>query len=209
MGLKKATATPSGGHPVERRATGRDVDGLLAQLRSADAEDRRLAALDLAGLAEVVPHLLAAVDAEAQATVRDALLTTLAGHDEHDGPAVAAHLAGWLSTDDAARRNAAVATLQTMPNGAAAVVGDLLVTGDVRVRTLAVMVLSALAHPGVPDWLEVVVDADADENVVAAAVDAAQLLEDEVAHRLADAAAARFPDNPYLQFLATLAAGAR
>ncbi|WP_432524641.1 HEAT repeat domain-containing protein [Kineococcus sp. SYSU DK006] len=204
MGLvKKATAAAPA---TDRREVDRDLDGLLAQLRSADAEERRRAALDLAGVAEAVPALLEAADAERQPTVRDAVLTTLLAHDL---PEVARHLAGWLADDDAARRNAAVATLQAMPVGAASVLDALLTTGDVRVRTLAVMVISALAHPGVPDWLEVVVDADPDENVVAAAVDTAQQLDEALARQLSAAAAARFPANPYLQFLATLAAGAR
>ncbi|WP_337062922.1 HEAT repeat domain-containing protein [Kineococcus sp. G2] len=204
MGLVKKAAAEA---PAEdRRDAGRDPEGLLAQLRSADPEERRRAALDLAGVAEAVPALLTAARAEQQPTVRDAVLTTLAAHDL---PEVARELAGWLGDDDAARRNAAVVTLQAMPTGAAAVLDDLLVTGDARVRTLAVMVISALVHPGVPDWLEAVVDADPDENVVAAAVDTAQQLEDDLARQLATAAAARFPANPYLQFLATLAAGAR
>ncbi|WP_432511318.1 HEAT repeat domain-containing protein [Kineococcus sp. SYSU DK001] len=207
MGLVKKAATTAAAEPsAERRDTERDLDGLLAQLRSVDAEQRRRAALDLAGVGEAVPALLSAARGERQPVVRDAVLTTLVAHDL---PEVARELAGWLGDDDAVRRNAAVLTLQAMPNGAAAVLDELLTTGDVRVRTLAVMVLSALPHPGVPDWLEVVVDADADENVVAAAVDAAQQLEDGLARQLATAAAARFPANPYLRFLATLAAGAR
>ncbi|MBB2899547.1 HEAT repeat protein [Kineococcus radiotolerans] len=204
MGLVKKAAAQQ---PVADRRDGeRDPAGLLAQLRHADPEERRRAALDLAGVAEAVPALLAAARAEPQATVRDAVLTTLVAHDL---PEVAQELAGWLGDDDAARRNAAVVTLQAMPHGTAAVLDALLVTGDVRVRTLAVMVLSTLAHPGVPDWLEAVVDADPDENVVAAAVDAAQQIDDALARQLSGAAAARFPDNPYLQFLSTLAAGAR
>ena len=202
MGLvKKATAAAG-----DRRAHERDLDGLLAQLGAADAEERRRAALDLAGAVEAVPALLAAARGERQPTVRDAVLTTLAAHDL---PEVAHELAGWLGDDDAARRNAAVVALQAMPSGSAAVVDGLLASGDVRVRTLAVMVLSALAHPGVPGWLEAVVERDEDENVVAAAVDTAQLLEEDLAQRLAARAAQRFPDNPYLQFLRTLAAGAR
>lgn len=203
MGLVKKAAAEA--PAAERRDAERDLAGLLAQLRHTDPEERRRAALDLAGVAEAVPALLVAARTERQRTVRDAVLTTLVAHDS---PQVASELAGWLGDDDAARRNAAVVALQAMPAGAASVLDELLVTGDVRVRTLAVMVLSTLAHPGVPDWLEVVVDADPDENVVAAAVDTAQQLEDALAGQLSAVAAARFPGNPYLQFLATLAVGA-
>ncbi|WP_432574013.1 HEAT repeat domain-containing protein [Kineococcus sp. SYSU DK005] len=204
MGLVKKAAACAPAD--ERRAHERDLDGLLAQLRGTGAEERRRAALDLAGVVGAVPALLAAAEAEQQPTVRDALLTTLAAHDL---PEVAHHLAGWLAGDDAARRNAAVVALQAMPGGSAAVLDDLLTRGDVRVRTLAVMVLSALVHPGVPAWLESVVERDEEENVVAAAVDTAQLTDDALARRLAERAAARFPANPYLRFLLTLAAGAR
>ncbi|WP_432546566.1 HEAT repeat domain-containing protein [Kineococcus sp. SYSU DK004] len=205
MGLVKRS--PEQGAPdADRREHARDRAGLLAQLHDADPEARRRAALDLADDEDALPALLAAVRTESVPAVRDALLTGVA---EHDTAGVARSLAALLGDDDAAVRNAVVVALQTMPRGAAAVVDDLLADDDVRVRTLAVMVLSSLPHARVGAWLEAVVDRDGDENVVAAAVDAAQLLDEDTAGRLAGAAAQRFPANPYLGFLAGLPAGGR
>ncbi|WP_345713711.1 HEAT repeat domain-containing protein, partial [Kineococcus glutinatus] len=159
--------------------------------------------------AEATAALLAAVLAEVAPTVLDAVRTTLAGTDD---PAVARALGAWLGSDDTGLRNAVVVALQTMPTGVAGVVTDLLASPDARVRTLTVMVLSTLPHPRVGQWLALVAEHDTDANIVAAAVDAAQLLDSDLAADLAATGAARFPTNPYLGFLAsvaTTAAGGR
>ena len=201
MGLKRRAAeTPSG---QERREHGRDLAGLTAQLSSPDAEERRRAALDLWGSADAVPALLSAYAVEADVSARDAMLTTLAGHDV---PEVGRALALDLRAEDAVTRNTAVKALQTMPNAVAGIVEELLADADADVRVLSVMVVSAVAHPDVPLWLRPVVEADPQENVVAAAVDVAMTLGGEVGADFAEVAAARFPANPYLGFLASTAA---
>ncbi|NHC15285.1 HEAT repeat domain-containing protein [Motilibacter deserti] len=198
MGLVRRTAqVPTG---EERREAVRDSSGLQQQLRDGDAEQRRRAALDLWGDADAVPALLDALASEHDGAARDAVLTTLAGHDT---PAVGAALGRDLSSEDAARRNAAVKALQAMPLAVASLVeGGVLQDADADVRVLAVMVLSAVSHPDVPQWLRPVVDSDADANVVAAAVDVAVTIGGDIAEELAATAAGRFPDNPYLRFLA-------
>ena len=202
MGLvKRAAAAPDAS---QRRSSGRDTAGLLLQLSTGEPEARRRAALDLEGDVDAVHALLELVGTETDPSVRDAVLTTLAAHDTPDiARAVAVH----LGRDDAGLRNAVVVALQAMPTGTAAVVGELLDAPDARTRTLAVMVLSTLAHPEVGTWLRLVAERDTDANIVAAAVDAAQLLDPALAADVATTAARRFPANPYLACLATVAAG--
>lgn len=169
-------------------------------LRSADAEDRRRAVLELSSDRAALDSLLAAHAAETDRGTREVLLTALAAHDTVEAGTA---LARDLRSEDAAVRNGAARALQTMPRAVAALVDDGLLCDDDRdVRVLAVMVISALAHPDVPAWLRAVVAADADENVVCAALDTAVTIGPDVAGELIAVAADRFPANPYLGFLA-------
>ncbi|NHC46763.1 HEAT repeat domain-containing protein [Motilibacter aurantiacus] len=202
MGLVRRTAQAPAAE--EQRAARRDSAGLQQQLRAGDAEQRRRAALDLEGDAAAVPALLAALQEERDVPAREALLTTLAGHDVAE---VGLALSGELRSEDATRRNAAVNALQAMPLAVESLVGQgILQDEDADVRVLAVMVLSAVAHPGVPEWLRPVVAADPEPNVVAAAVDVAVTIGSGIAHELSTVATGRFPQNPYLHFLARQAA---
>lgn len=187
----------------DRRSKDRDTDGLLDQLGSDNPEERRRATLDLWGVPAAIPPLLDAWPGEPSGATREAMLTVLAGHDD---PHIAGSLAARLRDDDVAVRNAAVKALQAMPEGFAAVAGDLLRDPDADVRVLAVMVLSELPHPQVPGWLTPLVHEDDDANVVAAAIDVALTLGGDLAAALAPVAVRRFPDNPYLHFLAGMAA---
>lgn len=202
MALVRKTAPAERGADAPLRSE-RTWSVLVEELRDPDPETRRRAALDLHGELRAAPALLAAAREEDDPAARDAALATVASFDLVE---VARELAGWLGLDDAARRNAAVVALQSMPVCAAPVLEHVLADGDVRARLMAVMVITALPDPEVPRWLLRVVQTDADENVVAAAVDAGVLVEDALGHQLATTGAARFPGNPYLAFLATTAA---
>jgi hypothetical protein len=201
VGLVRRAVEPVNVEQGDHAGQGQAV--LLAQLRSPDPEERRAAAAELWGRPEAVPQLLEAWAAEADPAAREAMLTTLAGSDT---PEVGRALAGELRCEDAGLRNAAVRALQDMPAAAAAVVPGLLADPVADVRVLAVMVLSAVPHPDVPRWLAAVVQQDGEANVVAAAVDVAVTVGGGLAAELAPLAAARFPGNPYLQFLADVAA---
>jgi hypothetical protein len=189
----------------ERRLDDRDRDGLLVRLRSADAEERRRAVVDLEGEDAVGEHFLAVLEEETGPAVREALLAALAAADD---PETGRVLASWLRDEQALRRNEAVTALQTMPQTMAVLVQEGLLTDpDDDVRVLAVMALSVVPHPEVPRWLAPVVSTDASAQVVAAAVDVAVTLDDELAATFAATASARFPTDPYLRFLAGMAAG--
>ncbi len=185
----------------DRRADTRDPEGLLRQLCSDDAESRRRAALDLNGDPAAVPVLLAAWADEPDPAAREAMLTTLTGHDRPD---IGQALAVELRRKDAGLRNAAVKALQDMPVAVSAVIEELLADPDSDVRILAVMVLSAVPHPDVPRWLRPVVEDDVAANVVAAAVDVAVTLGEENAAEFAAIGVRRFPTDPYLTFLSAL-----
>lgn len=196
MGLKRSAVPAAAGD--ERRAQPRTVDGLLRALADPDPESRRRAALDLQGRPEALPALVEAFAEEQDPAVRDALLTTLSGHDDE---ILARRLAELLRSEEPALRNGAVVALRSMPAGAGPVVGGLLADPDPDVRILAVMVLAELAHPLAPSWLQQVVGSDPHENVVASAVDAVIGLGEGAAEATATAAR-RFPANPFLGYLA-------
>ena len=198
MGLARRTSSTD--HAGDRRARPRDTAGLLDMLVTGDAEQRRRAAADLWEEPTALPGLLRAHAVETDPVVAEAILTALAGHDCAE---VGRALGRDLRSEDAAVRNGSVQALQALPVAVETLVQEGLLTDpDPDVRVLAVMVLSVLPHPGVAGWLRPVVESDPEPNVVASVVDALTGLDDEVAGECARLAVARFPGNPYLQFLA-------
>jgi HEAT repeat protein len=183
---------------VRQRRRGRDTDGLVAALQDPDPDVRRRSALDLDGVAEAIPALLAACAEEADPAAREALVVVLAGHDD---PVVAAAFAADLRAADPVRRNTAATALSAMPSAVADLVEGLLGDPDATVRVMAMSVLGGLERPEVPGWLAGVVAGDGDQNVVTAAVDAALAAGLDTRPLLATALG-RFPANPYLAFLA-------
>jgi HEAT repeat protein len=173
------------------------IDTLLRQLDDSDPDCRREAALGLDGVAEAVPALLDRVVAEEQPAVRDALLTTLAAHDNDT---VAEGLAVHLASDDASLRTAVAEALATMPVSVPAIVPRLLADPDHDVRVMTAMVLADLPHPAALTWLARMIAEDPHPNVVASAIDA--LLPSLAAEHteLLEQAVRRFPDDPFLRF---------
>lgn len=198
--VRQAAESPP---PRNRRVLGRDTESLLATLATGNAEQRRWAAVDLWGVAVAIPGLLEARAVETDPIVAEAILTALTSHD---CPQVGRALGADLRSDDATVRNAAVTALHSLPIAVEALVAEGILTDpDADVRILAVMVLSVVSHPGVPQWLRPLIEADPDANVVAAAVDVAVTIASDLAAEFAELAAARFPENPYLRFLAAQA----
>lgn len=195
MGLTKAHAEPA--EPPGPPAAG-PTQERIAALGSTDSQVRRQAVLDLRNQRSAIAALLAAYPGEPDPATREALFTVLAEFDDLDvGRAFVADLA----LEDAVTRNAAATALNSMPGAVALLIDDLLQAPSVRARTMAVTVLTGLNHPGVAGWLAGVIRQESDENVVAAALDAA-LQAGGDAPELIGTALARFPANPYLSFLA-------
>ncbi|GIF10317.1 HEAT repeat domain-containing protein [Actinoplanes teichomyceticus] len=194
MGLVRKQIPQSPEEPAPPSAT---PDELIRRLDDPDPERRREAALDLDGMPEAVPELLARLGPEQEPRVRDAVLTTLAAHDTE---AVAAGLAVHLASDEAGLRTAVAEALATMPRSTPALIPDLLAAPDHDVRVMTAMVLADLPHPDAQSWLARMIDEDPHANVVTAAIDA--LLPAATAEHVPvlQAAARRFPDDPFLQF---------
>ena len=193
MGLVRKQATPEAPEAVEPPP----VSQLLAQLDDPDPDCRREAALGLDGVTDAVAALLARVGVETEPAVRDAVLTTLAAHDND---LVASGLAKHLSSDEAALRTAVAEALATMPRSVPALVPGLLADPDHDVRVMTAMVLADLPHPDARGWLIQMITEDDHSNVVTAALDA--LLPAATADDIPalEAAARRFPDDPMLGF---------
>ena len=176
-----------------------DVEWLARRLHDADPEIRRQAAIDLHGHPETGAALVAAVAVEDEPTVRDALLTTLAGFDSAE---VAAELVLLLKQEDASLRTAVGDCLVAMPDCAPVVLPGLLADPDPDVRIRAVMVVKELpTSDPLSRRLEELASFDEVENVVAAAVEALYELDAVGLLPTAELAARRFPANPYLQHL--------
>lgn len=202
MGLVRRNREAAPG--AERRDDPRDGAGLIAALSNPSADVRRWAALDLAGNPDSVAPLAAQLAGEPDQAVREAALNTLAGIG---GPTVVEALVPYVRCENAAIRSAVVECLSRVPDSLNAV-PLLLADRDADVRVLAVTLVASLHDPGVPGLLADIVATDPDPNVCGAAI--AELAELAGASALAaiEAAAARFPNDPFVAFTArTFAAG--
>lgn len=200
MALVKA-GQPRPDHP-DRRQEARDPDSLVRQLADADPGVRRWAARDLADHPDRAAALGDRLDREADASVREALLTGLMtiGTDEAARP-----LIRLLRSEDASLRNGAIEALQQMPDATTAHLGALLADGDSDVRIFAINILQSLRHPQAAQWLHAVIRDEDHINVLASAVDV--LAEIGTPAMVADLAVlkGRFPDEPFLHFAVDLA----
>lgn len=173
-----------------------------AALDGPTAAGRRDAARRLAADPGAADRLADRLDRETDTSVREAILLALG----HIGTAAAAeHLFALLGSEDVWLRNAAIETLAEMD---AAVIGALdraLADPDSDRRIFAVNVLVSLRHPAAAAYARRALAEDGHVNVVAAAIDVlAEIGTPEMAPEI-EAAAARFPDAPFLTFAAKAA----
>ncbi|MBF0333217.1 MAG: HEAT repeat domain-containing protein [Alphaproteobacteria bacterium] len=196
MGLVKA-----GGPPREPPETLHDPAGALAD---DDAAIRRRAARLLGERREGAPLLCARLDVESDPAVREALAGALL---RQPSPAVARHLVGLLSSEEAGPRNQAIELLAAMPDEVAPLIRAILADPDSDVRIFGVNVLGGLPHPQVPAWLVEVIESEPHVNVCAAAVDVLAEIGTPEALPALDRLAARFADEEFLRFSIDLARG--
>jgi len=186
----------------DTREHARDHDGLVTQLWDANPEARRWAARDLLQFPESTPALVARLDLEDNATVREVILTGLTRLGDEN--AVAA-LVACLRREDAQLRNEAIEAMKELPDEVAPIMGNLLIDADPDVRIMAVNVLESLRHPKVEEWLIAVIEQDTVVNVCATAVDLLGEVGSEAARGALERLKERFAEEPYIQFAADLA----
>lgn len=201
MGLQRAGQDGALRRVVERDYP-REFGGLVAQLDDADAAVRRWAARDLAAHAAAAAALGARLAVEPDASVREALLTSLAAVG---GPAAVDALLAQLRSEDAAARNGAIETLAAMPADVAPRIEALLRDADSDVRIFAVNLLGDLPHEQVPAWLAQVLRHEPQVNVVAAAVEVLAEAGGPEHVALLRAARARFEGDAFFAFAADVA----
>jgi len=165
---KKIKPNETNSDDQEKRQTERKYEGLEKQLESADITERRWAARDLANFEESAKLLINKLQTEPEHSVKEAIfdsLQSMGGDDVVNG------LLPMLRLEDAELRNGAIEVLQSMPEGVAIHIIELLNDGDSDVRIFAIDILQELAHPQTPQWLLSVLKDETHINVVATAVD--------------------------------------
>lgn len=201
MALRKSHQ-PDPLREVVAREHPRDRAGLLKQLAEGDAEQRRWAARDLQAHAGVAAALGERLLQEPDASVREALFTSL-GRLADAGAAKA--LVPLLRSEDVPLRNGAIETLSGMPEATGPCLDALLADADVDVRIFAVNLLADLHHPQVRHWLQRVLEREPEVNVVAAALEVLSEVGEPGHLPALHAARQRFAGNEFIAFAVDLA----
>lgn len=201
MGLRKPL-THDGLRPVVERDPGREVVGLLGQLREGTASERRWAARDLANHPEAAAALGNQLLAERESEVQEAIFTSLGAIGTAEAVNVLLPL---LRSDVPMLRNGAIEALIEMPEAVAPRITALLQDADPDVRIFTVNLLGDLKHPDIGRWLEVVLEREPQVNVVAAALEVLAEVGTPAIVPALQRAVLRFPEDPFLQFAADVA----
>lgn len=201
MGLRKPAAIEPLREVVDREHA-RDLPGMLTQLRSGSAEQRRWAARDLAAFPQAAAALGEHLLGETEPSVRQTLFTSLATHASDE--AVAA-LLPLLRSEDAQMRNGAIEAMSGMPRAVAPRIDALLRDADPDVRIFTVNMLGELRHEKVVPWLEQVLQHENQVNVVAAAIEVLAEVGSSADIPALQAATRRFDGDPFIGFAAQVA----
>lgn len=185
-----------------RKTAEREIPVSVDMIDSASTTERREAVRRLPDQPEVNAALVSRLDVEPEPSVRELILNTLV---ERRTAETVRGLLPFLGSEDAALRNAVADVLTMMPELVAGEVPALLAADDHDVRIMTVVMLGKLAHPRVPGWLVGVAESDPHPNVVGCALNELLQLAQEGTSAPFEHAAARFPDDPFIAFLATLA----
>jgi HEAT repeat protein len=190
---------------ADRAAADRAAADVLALLVDADPAVRLRAVLGLADLAEWLQILAGRLGVEPDPCVREAICARLAGHDV---PEVVDGLIEYLSSEDLGLRSAVVQVLARTSTSTARRVPQLLVDPDPDVRLRTVMRLPALGSAQSEGWLNQVVAADAQPDVVAAAIGELARIAGIGCEPALCLACERFPRDPFITFAVTRALSA-
>jgi HEAT repeat protein len=183
-------------------AAGGDSTAHRAALDSPDAESRWTAARALAGQAEAVPALAAALGREPVPRVREAIMTVLMGIG--DAASVEAILP-YLRSQDAALRAVAIEALQALPEAIAPFMSPLLSDRDSDVRLLATELARNMKGSDATRLLCDLIAREQHPNVCAAAIDVLTEVGTPEALPALEKCTARFAATPFLPFAISVA----
>jgi HEAT repeat protein len=168
-------------------------------LDSPNANVRLAAVREMADDPASVPTLLSFVGTEPDRAVREVALTELADLDTVE---IARALVPYLRADEAGLRNAVLEALRVMPKAVPDLIPELLRDADPDVRILAAMALVNSPHRQTREWLETALSGEQHPNVVSALLEAWLPLVDQAALPLLRLLRERFPDDPFITFVA-------
>jgi HEAT repeat protein len=171
-------------------------------LDSPDAEGRWTSARALAGQAEAVPALAAALGRETVPRVREAIMTALMRTG--DAASVEAILP-YLRSQDAGLRAMAIEALQALPSAIAPFMAPLFSDPDSDVRLLATELARNMDAPDATRLLCELIESEEHPNVCAAAVDVLTEVGTPQALPVLEKCAARFSATPFLPFAISMA----
>ena len=181
---------------------GRATQSSLSGLDSPDAEARWRAARSLAGRADAVGALAAALAIEQVARVREAIMTALMRVG--DGASVRAMLP-YLRSQDASLRAAAGEALQAMPQAVAPFISALFQDDDGDVRLLATELVRNMPATEASRMLCGLIEHETHPNVCAAAVEVLAEVGTPDAVGVLQLCADRFAGRPFLPFAISVA----
>ncbi len=189
--------------PSEQQAgTPKTLEELQQQLQGSHPLERRQAAQDIFDHEGATALLLAQLERETSAVVRQVILTSLTRIGDREA---VFGLAECLRSEDARLRNDAIEAMKEMPDQMAEIVEELLADDDPDVRIFTVNILESLRHPHVEQWLIDVLDHDDHLNVVCTALDLMGEVGTEAAIPALQRVGSRYEDEAYVQFAADMA----
>jgi HEAT repeat protein len=171
-------------------------------LESSDPENRWAAARGLAGHAEAVPGLSAALVGETVPRVREAIMTALIRIG--DTASVEAILP-YLRSQNAGLRAAAIEALQAMPSAIAPFIAPLFSDTDSVVRLLATELARNIKASEATPLLCDLIEREQHPNVCAAAIDVLIEVGTPEALPALEKSAVRFAATPFLPFAISMA----
>lgn len=175
---------------------------LSPALDSSDAENRWAAARSLAGRAEAVPELAAALRRETVPRVREAILTSLIRTGD---TASAEAIVPCLRSQDAALRAAAIEALQALPSALGPILARLFNDPESDVRLLATELARNMKASEATRLLCGLIDQEPHPNVCAAAIEVLAEVGTSEALPALERCAVRFAATPFLPFAISMA----
>lgn len=171
-------------------------------LDASDAESRWAAARALAGRAEAVPELAAALRRESVPRVREAIFTSLI---RTGGSASAEAIVPCLRSEDAGLRAAAIEALQALPSAIAPMMAQLFNDPESDVRLLATELARNMKAADATRLLCGLIEHEQHPNVCAAAIEVLAEVGTPEALPVLESCAVRFASAPFLPFAISMA----